>query len=110
MLLLAAILITGGWSSMSIEPKTNNIFDKIDEINMSIRQLDWERVNEEADTLKVLYAKEKWKLQLLGDEREYEQVENEIFRFKEAAEEKDKSQSKIILSSIRTTLKNIYSL
>jgi hypothetical protein len=49
------------------------------------------------------------KLQLLGDEEEYEEMSREIDKLEAAVQEKDKKQAKVSLATIQSILDEIYS-
>ncbi|MBC5638687.1 DUF4363 family protein [Ornithinibacillus sp. BX22] len=85
-------------------------FDQINEIENSLENPDWDRVTAQAEELKKLYKKDKWKLQLLGDEDEYESLYESINKLIVAIEEKDRTNIKLELSVIHTHIEDIYSL
>ncbi|WP_188456908.1 DUF4363 family protein [Virgibacillus oceani] len=84
-------------------------YKKIDDINQSVEQADWEQSKRKIKALKEMYKEGKWKLQLLGDEAEYEGINVEMEKLKEAADAKDKTQIKVGLGTIRGHLHDIYS-
>jgi molybdopterin converting factor small subunit len=110
LLLLSIVLILGGWSSQSDPIKEMSLYKKIDEISSLLDENRWKDALEAADSLKTHYKKEKWKLQLLGDEYEYGDIDREISKLEVAVKEQDKVQCKLSLAAIRTNLDSIYSL
>lgn len=97
------LLILGGCKA------GEGFYKKIDEINHSVEQSDWKQTREGAEKLSNMYKDGKWKLQLLGDEAEYEGINVELEKLKEATNAKDKTQVKVSLGTIRAHLRDIYS-
>lgn len=85
-------------------------FNQIDDIENALENEDWDEVTVQAEALKELYKQEKWKLQLLGDEGEYESLYESINKLIIATEEKDRMNIRIELSVIHTFIEDIYSL
>lgn len=109
--LLAIVLVIGGGWSFSLETEKDRPLNaKIKEITHLINGDQWGQAMQETDVLRELYQKEKWKLQLLGDEMEYEQIDQELEKLPTAIHEQDGTQAKMILSTIRALLHNIYSM
>lgn len=107
-LLMMVVILSGCSSSESGPGKA--IFTKINEINLSTIKGNWKKSSMQAKTLRHLYEKRKWKLQLLGDEGEYEGLDQELRKLNAAVNSKDKTQTKIELASVRSLFQNIYSL
>jgi len=87
-----------------------NFNEHIDTIEHHLTDADWEVLEEQGDHLKRLYEDEQWKLQLLGDEGEYEGLNIGINRFLKAIEEEDMIEAKLELATIQTLIDDIYSL
>ncbi|WP_085524418.1 DUF4363 family protein [Tuberibacillus sp. Marseille-P3662] len=85
-------------------------FNQIDELQYSLNHSEWEQFTNEANELKRLYEEDKWVLQLLGDEGEYEALHENINQLIAATKEKDRTQTRVSLASIRTLLQNIYTM
>ncbi|WP_179151990.1 DUF4363 family protein [Oceanobacillus senegalensis] len=81
----------------------------MDDIKQSVEQNEWKQAKHKIKTLAEIYTKEKWKLQLMGDEAEYEGISVELEKLKEAVDAKDKTQIKVGLGEIRGLLRGIYS-
>ncbi|WP_245799369.1 DUF4363 family protein [Virgibacillus siamensis] len=96
------ILLTGCQSEKAF-------FHEMQDINKTVEQKDWDQAKANVKKLSQLYKKEKWKLQLLGDEAEYEGINVELQVLKESVQAKDKTQTKVSLGTIRGHLKDIYS-
>lgn len=84
-------------------------YKKIDNINQSVEQADWKQAQNRVKELKEMYKGGEWKLQLLGDETEYEGINVELEKLKEAVAAKDETQVKVGLGTIRGHLADIYS-
>lgn len=90
--------------------KSEDAFNKkIQEINQTVEHADWRQAKESAKKLSHMYQEKKWKLQLLGDEAEYEGINVELEVLKESVQAKDKTQVKVSLGTIRGHLIDIYS-
>lgn len=85
-------------------------FHQINEIENALEDSNWDEVTHQAEKLKDLYKKDKWKLQLLGDEDEYEGLYESINKLIVATEEKDVVNIRMELSLVHTIIEDIYSL
>src|SRR5690606_16474310 len=85
-------------------------FHKINEIENALDEPNWDDVVYQAKELKELYKKDKWKLQLLGDEDEYESLHESINKLITATKGKDLTNIKMELTTIHTYIEDIYSL
>lgn len=79
-------------------------------IEQALNENDWEKAKNNGDRLLKSYSSNKWKLQMIGDEGEYEDLYESINRLCAAIEEKNPTQTKMELASIQSILKEIYSL
>lgn len=86
------------------------LFTHVKTIENFIDNEDWDQLNQQVDQLNTLYEKNKWKLQLLGDEDEYESLTETIDRLIVAIDEQDKTQAKLELATVKSILKELYSL
>ncbi|RDW15931.1 DUF4363 family protein [Oceanobacillus chungangensis] len=109
MLALISFIILSACSSLV---GGDYFLEKITSIDQhfSQQETDWKKIKEECYELKRLYGKNEWKLQLLGDEGEYEDLKNSIAKLITAIEEKDRTQARIELSTVKSFIKDIYSL
>lgn len=71
---------------------------------------DWDALHNQMDDLMKIYAKNNWKLQLIGDEGEYERLHESINRFTTAVEAREIMDAKLELATIKTIIEDIYSL
>ena len=85
-------------------------FDQINEVEGRMEAQDWAGVVTKAEELKELYRKDKWKLQFLGDEDEYESLYEAINKLIAAGEVEDEANIRMELSVIHTHIDDIYSL
>lgn len=105
----ALIVLVLGIPSVGIA-KEKPLISKIERIEKLVEERAWEHAASEADALKHLYQKEKWKLQLLGDEGEYEQLDQELEKLSAAIANRNSTEALVILSAARVVLQNIYSM
>lgn len=105
-LLLASIILGGCEYRIGGE----QFLQQIDQIELEIDDLNWEKIADQTAALEKAYKESKWKIQLLGDEYEYESLGERIDNLTAAIKEEDSANSRIILSSIRSILQDIYSL
>lgn len=88
----------------------NTFYHQINEIEIALENSDWDETLSEAENLKEMYKKQKWKLQLLGDENEYEGLNESIHKLISAIKLQDLVSIKMELITIQTNIENIYSL
>ncbi|AOV07748.1 DUF4363 family protein [Sporosarcina ureilytica] len=84
--------------------------DHISTIEEHLEFAEWSFLVEQANNLKTLYDNQQWKLQLLGDEGEYEGLNESIHRLIKATEQQDTTQAKLELATIKVIINDIYSL
>lgn len=107
--LLVAVFILGGWSSAEQAKAGEALYQQINKVDRLVEKGQWEQAGKEAKTLQKIYSKKEWQIQLLGDESEYEGIDNELEKLKAAIQTKDVTESKMRLSAIAATLKAVYS-
>ncbi|KEF35960.1 protein of unknown function (DUF4363) [Schinkia azotoformans MEV2011] len=88
--------------------KNKPIYQKSEEIMDLLNHSQWEKAGDEAKAISDLYKKSRWKLQLLGGEMEYSELEQEISKLKISIEEKDKREAKTNIVLIQDYIKAIY--
>lgn len=84
------------------------IYKKSEDITNLVNQSQWEKASDEAKAIADLYKKTKWKLQLLGEELEYNELEQEISKLQISIEEKDKLEAKTNIVLIQDYIRAIY--
>ena len=85
-------------------------FNHMDQLEQALDQLDWEKIKLQAKELKAIYEDNKWKLQLIGDEGEYERLNESIHKIIAAANEEDTTNVRMELATARTLITDIYTL
>lgn len=85
-------------------------FHHIDELEQALDQLNWNKITLQAEELKDIYSENKWKIQLIGDEDEYEGLYQSINNLIAAAKEQDSINLRLELASVKSILEDIYSL
>lgn len=85
-------------------------FDQINEVEGRMEAQDWDGVVTKAEELKELFRKDKWKLQFLGDEDEYESLYEAINKLIAAGKGEDEANIRMELAIIHTYIEDIYSL
>lgn len=106
LILLISILLTG-CSTITGEKDFSKTFHSIEQ---ALEDTDWKKLTSLGNELDELYEKSKWKIQLIGDEGEYESLQENINLFIVAIEEQDLPEIKYKLASIKTFIEDIYSL
>lgn len=71
---------------------------------------DWEAIERHTEAIEQQYDRSEWKLQLIGDEDEYEGLQESVNHLQQAAKSKSKIDCEKELTTIRTYLDLIYSL
>ena len=85
-------------------------FNRLDDMEQALDQEDWNTITQHAEELKRVYSDQKWKLQLLGDEGEYESLYRSINNLIAAIKEKDSVNVRLELATAKSLLEDIYSL
>ncbi|WP_077618423.1 DUF4363 family protein [Bacillus sinesaloumensis] len=85
-------------------------YNHIDQLEEALDQPDWEQIKLQAEELNDIYIDSKWKLQLLGDEGEYEQLNESIQKIIAAVKEEDTTNVRMELATARSLVADIYSL
>ena len=104
---LLLLVILSGCSSITGE---NDFSKKVNSIEHALEDLDWNQLKSLGNELDQLYDGSQWKIQLLGDEGEYESLQGSINQLIVAIEEQDLTEAKLELATIKTFLEDIYSL
>lgn len=97
-------------SACTIKVGGEEFFSCIDEMEQELNQPNWEKLSSKANEIKELYKKSKWKIQLIGDEGEYEGLDESINNLIASIKEKDTTNTRMELATIRTIIEDIYSL
>jgi hypothetical protein len=79
-------------------------FENIQSLEADLKNENWQNANIQLKDMKDLYKKNDWKLQLLGDEGEYEGMNESISRLSAAIESEDSKQALLELATIRAYL------
>ncbi|MEN0642384.1 DUF4363 family protein [Alkalicoccobacillus gibsonii] len=82
----------------------------LDHIEEALEQSDWDQLDQYASQFEETYAQNKWKLQLIGDEGEYEGLYESIQKLIAGVKEKDSTIVRLELASARALVSDIYSL
>lgn len=105
-LIMTVLLLLPGCSNMIGK---NDLNECITNLEQSLQQLDWETAQKQIDEMKKLYNSNKWKIQFLGDEGEYESLYESINKLNVVLEEKDLIYAKLELATIKSLVNDIYS-
>ncbi|HET7579401.1 MAG TPA: DUF4363 family protein [Bacillales bacterium] len=115
--IMIAVFIAGGWPSLEHaqmgreQAQAGEVFHQlIQQINQMITKENWQGALKKTSELRATFQKKQWKLQLLGDEGEYEGLNRELDQLYAAVKAKDKSESKVELAAVASYIKSIYSL
>ncbi|WP_026905879.1 DUF4363 family protein [Paucisalibacillus globulus] len=104
---LLTVLFIGGCA----EPIGGDyFFDQVQSLEEVISTEDWQGAKLRLEELKDLYKKYDWRLQLLGDESEYEGINEAISRLTAAIKIEDSNQALLELATISAYLFEIYSM
>lgn len=97
-------------SGCSAQNGKNEFKENINRLEQSMSVNETESVKLQVEALLKVYKHNEWKLQLLGDEGEYERLHESIQRIIIAIEEEDFTEARLELSTTKTILADIYSL
>lgn len=84
--------------------------ESINSIEESITKEEWKACEDLINDLSNYYDDNRWKLQLLGDEGEYEGMLEAINRLDMAVSQKDVTESLLEIATIKAYIEGIYSL
>lgn len=104
------ILIASMMSGCSAQIGKHDFNQHISKIEQSVKEEDMAALSAQIDQLLQIYDKNEWKLQLIGDEGEYERLHEAINRLITSRKVDDLTQLQLELSTIKTILADIYSL
>ncbi|MCR8660131.1 DUF4363 family protein [Paenibacillus endoradicis] len=107
MLCIMILIIVSGCSAQNGK---NEFKENITQLEQLLNNKDTVSTKVKVEELLKVYKKNEWKLQLLGDEGEYERLHESIQRIIVAIDEEDYTEAKIELSTTKTILEDIYSL
>lgn len=106
-LLFIGLLLVSGCSSIT---GSRDFKQQLNIMEQHLLAQDWDKLNAQLDKLMSVYSKNEWKLQLLGDEGEYERLHESINRFITAVEVKGFDEARMELATLKTIVEDIYSL
>jgi len=86
------------------------MLDTIQSLEQELNNTDSEILSQLANQLKEHYRHHYWKIVLIGDEGEYERLNESINRLITAIDASELNDAKIELATIKTIVKDIYSL
>lgn len=105
--LLLAVTISNGPPAEQAQVG-QSFFQKVDQVSRAINQENWPKATRATSQLNALYQKKKWKVQIVGDEGEYEGLERELAKLTVAVKEKSKLEAQTEASDIRALFQAIY--
>lgn len=103
-------LAFSGSSTTTHAKAGGDLHKKINKIEQLIQKKKWKEADKEARTLRKLYQKKEWKIQLIGDEDEYESINEGLDTLQAAVKVKDKVQATTELANLHSLLESVYSL
>jgi hypothetical protein len=107
MMSIFLFIVLSGCSGVTGE---NDFSKKINSIEQALHDEDWNQLKSLGNELDQLYQGSQWKIQLMGDEDEYESLQESINHLTVAIEEKDLTEAKLEVATIKTFIEDIYSL
>lgn len=106
-LYIAMIILLSG---CAITLDNGSLLDQVNQLEQALDDPNWNEINEKTYQIKSIYEKNKWKIQLLGDEGEYEGLNEGINRVIAATKERDTTNVRLELATVKSLIKDIYSL
>ena len=95
-----------GCSNETIQKKP--IYQKATEIKTLVNQQEWDKAKEGSKDIYQLYKENKWKYQFLGDETEYNTLNQHIQKLIISIEEQDTKEAKFNLAMIEHYMESLY--
>jgi len=84
--------------------------EKIAILEQSLNKEDWNLAKKQMEDLSSYYDHNLWKVQLVGGEAEYKDLYETFSRLSILIEEKNRTDSKVELQTVKTLVEHIYSL
>src|SRR5699024_1223244 len=84
------------------------IYQSSDDVKGLVNDTHWKKAEEEGKHIEKLYKENKWKYQLMGDETEYNKLDEEISKLQVSLEEKDTKVAKRNIAVIQHFIESIY--
>lgn len=109
-IILIGFLVALMLSGCSAQTGKNDFKQHISKIEQAVKEEDMTVLGTQIDQLLQIYDKNEWKLQLIGDEGEYERLHEAINRMITARKADDLTQLQLELATIKTIIEDIYSL
>jgi uncharacterized protein YceK len=106
-LFLTLFILLSGCSKITGE---NEFSEKINSFEQALHELDWKQIKSLGNDIEQLYQQNQWKIQLMGDEDEYESLQESINHLIVLIKEQDLTEIKLEVATIKTFLEDIYSL
>ncbi|AYA74379.1 hypothetical protein DOE78_02335 [Bacillus sp. Y1] len=101
------LILLSGCSSITGK---NDFYEKINSIEQALNDPDWKQLKSLGNELDQLYQGSQWKIQLMGDEDEYESLQESINHLIVAIEEQDLTETKLEVATIKTFIEDIFTL
>lgn len=106
--IFVSIILVGAWTPFgSHKQKLDQALDKI---NTYVSHQQWAQAEHEHEHLMKVYHKEKWLLQLMGDEGEYEEINHSVNKLEAAIKTKSVTQAKMEIGNLKAVIYEIFSL
>ncbi|MFD2759614.1 DUF4363 family protein [Lentibacillus juripiscarius] len=78
------------------------------EINSLISQSQWTKAQQKSKQVQNIYESNKWKYQLMGDETEYNKLDEAIAKLQVSIKTKDKAEVKRTIATIEHYVQSLY--
>ncbi len=89
-------------------PSEQQFYKSIEQVDVYIQISQWNNARTAVNQLERTFNRHRWKLQLLGDEGEIEDVHQSIVRIKAAVEDGDRSAARMELALLKQSIQYIY--
>ena len=106
-LYLIILLVLSGFS-VNNQINENGFKSNLEKMNIIVTQKKWKEANKTMQELTQIYHEEKWKLQLLGNEDEYNGIAKELKLLQTSIDVQDKKEAKYHLTIVKHKLNSIY--
>lgn len=112
MISVVLFMAPGGFWTNQVEakpfPSEQQFYKTIDRIDIYIQVNQWNNASTAVNKLEQVFNRHRWKLQLLGDEGEIEDVLQSIHRIRAAVDEHDRSAARMELALLKQSIQYIY--
>lgn len=106
--IVLSVFVLGAWTPFN--GKKQEMDQVLNQVISNVDKNNWSQAQSEARHFTDVYQNHKWVLQLMGDEKEYEAINQSMNKLQAAIKTKNKTQSNVEVATIKSLLNEIFGL